>query len=134
MIRKWNGKNWDGLETKVYKDNPGNWQFVTRQNLMPESESAFEMRCFEVEVGGYTSFEKHCHEHCVVILSGKGDVRLGNDLFPIEPNDAIHVPPMMPHQFRNTGNEPMRILCVVDKERDRPVTLNADGSLYTSEQ
>jgi len=134
MIRKWTGKNWEGLETKVYKDNPGNWQFVTRQNLMPESEAAFEMRCFEVEVGGYTSFEKHCHEHCVVVLSGRGEVRLNNEIQPIEPNDAVHVPPMMPHQFRNTGDEPLRILCVVDKERDRPVHLNADGTVYASEQ
>ena len=134
MIQKWNGEGWEGAEVKAYKDNPGNWQFVTRQSLMPGSEAASEMRVFQVEVGGFSSFEKHCHEHAVVVITGKGEVRLGNELHPIEPFDAVHVPPMTPHQFRNTGDEPLRFLCVVDRERDRPTHLNADGSIQASEK
>jgi mannose-6-phosphate isomerase-like protein (cupin superfamily) len=133
MIKKWDGTTWEGVGHKIYKDNPGNWQFVTRQNIMEDSEAGFEMRCFQVEIGGYTSFEKHCHEHCVVVLSGIGEVRLANDILPIGPNDAVRVPPMTPHQFRNTGDEPLRFICVVDRVRDRPTLLNADGTVHTSE-
>lgn len=131
MISNWKEGRWEGIEQKVYKDNPGNWQFVTRSNLMPASQAAFEMRCFEIEREGYTSFEKHEHEHCVVVLSGVGTVRLGDEVHEIGPNDAVHVPPMTPHQFRNRSDEPLRILCVVDRDRDRPTLLDADGQVYT---
>ncbi|MEA2552309.1 MAG: S-methyl-thioxylulose 5-phosphate methylthiotransferase [Fimbriimonadaceae bacterium] len=133
MIQRWRNEAWDGVEPKPYKDNPGFWESVTRFNLMPDAETAFQIRCFEVEPGGYTSFEKHNHEHCVVVLSGTGQVRLGNDLFEIAPQDAVHVPGMTPHQFQNTGDEPLRILCVVDKERDRPMLLDSEGNVCASE-
>jgi len=133
VIQRWQGDNWEGVEPKKYKDLPGAWEAVTRFNLMPESEADFEMRCFTVEPGGFTSFERHEHEHCVVVLSGSGRVRLGDDLHPIGPNDAVHVSSNTPHQFQNTGTEPLRILCVVDRERDRPVHLDADGSPRPSE-
>jgi hypothetical protein len=31
------------------------------------------------------------------------------------------------HQFRATGAEPLGFLCVVERERDRPVPVREDG-------
>jgi len=40
----------------------------------------------------------------------------------------VRVAPGDPHQFRNTGTEPLGFLCVVDAERDRPTPLADDGA------
>lgn len=128
MITRFRDGDWEGLEVYAYKDNPGNWQHVTRQKLNQDSDAAFDVRYFECAVGGYTSFERHEHEHFVVVVKGVGAVRLGDQLVTLNLYDAVRVPGHTPHQFRNTGSEPFGILCVVDRERDRPVHLRPDGT------
>lgn len=115
------------MEPKEYKDSPGNWQGVSRHVLFDSDTADFQGRYFEVEPGGYTSFEFHEHEHFVVVLRGRGRVRLGEDFTDIGPMDAVHVGPNVPHRFENGGPEPMGLLCVVDRERDRPNHLGNGG-------
>lgn len=128
-IQKSEGFDWPGVEIKEYK--PGHSLAVTRRTLM-ESKGA-QVRYFEVAPGGHTSFEMHEHEHCVVVLRGVGRVRLGQDWTEIGENDSVYVGPMTPHQFKNTGVEPFGILCVVDRDRDRPILLDPDGRPQASE-
>ena len=42
--------------------------------------------------------------------------------------DVIYVAPGTFHQFHATGDEPLGFLCIVDRERDRPV-LPTDSDL-----
>ncbi len=128
MIRESADFTYPDVELKAYKDRPGTFEFVTRREFFPEASTAFETRYFEVSAGGYTSFEMHAHEHCVVVLRGQGRVRLGDEWQHISLGDTIHVKPMTPHQFENTAEEPFGFLCMVDKDRDRPVLLDPDGS------
>jgi quercetin dioxygenase-like cupin family protein len=116
-----------------YKDEPGTWVAVTRRILNSDGASKFEARYFEIAPGGYTSFEKHVHEHFVVVLRGEGQVRLGNEWSDIAHGDTVLVQELTPHQFRNPGEEPFGILCVVDRERDRPILLDSEGTPRTSE-
>jgi quercetin dioxygenase-like cupin family protein len=95
---------------------------VTKR-VFESGETSFEPRYFEIEPQGYTSFEKHAHEHFVVVLRGKGQVRLDDQEYDLNLHDMVHVKPNTPHQFSNPTSEPFGILCVVDKERDRPVLL-----------
>ena len=129
MIQKANGHAWPEVELKEYK--PGASLDVTRRTLM-ESKGA-QVRYFEVAPGGHTSFEKHEHEHLVVVLRGKGKVRLNSEWQDVELNDTVYVGPMVPHQFLNDSNEPFGILCVVDRERDRPILLDPEGNPRSSE-
>lgn len=129
MIQRAKDYEWPEVELKEYK--PGASLDVTRRTLMESSGS--QVRYFEVAPGGFTSFEKHEHEHLVVVLRGAGSVRLGSEWEPIELHDTVHVGPMVPHQFRNTGNEPFGILCVVDRDRDRPILLDSEGNPCASE-
>jgi mannose-6-phosphate isomerase-like protein (cupin superfamily) len=92
----------------------------------------FEARCFEIEPRGFTSFERHAHTHFVLILSGSGRVRLGDDWHPIGPLDVVRVDPFQPHSFANNGSVPLRILCVVDRDRDRPELLDPRETAETS--
>jgi mannose-6-phosphate isomerase-like protein (cupin superfamily) len=122
---------WPDVDIKEYK--PGVSLDVTRRTLLEPNSAGFEVRYFEVAPGGFTSFEKHSHEHCVIVLRGRGQVRLGDEWSDISQNDAVRVGPMVSHQFKNSGVEPFGILCVVDRERDRPILLDSLGNPRTSE-
>lgn len=83
--------------------------------------SGFDVRYFEIQPGGFSSREKHQHTHCVIIARGSGVVSLNGDRTPVKPNDIVHVPPMVIHQFLNESDEPFGFYCVVDRHRDRPL-------------
>jgi len=120
---------WQGIATLPYKRADGSWSGVTRQVLAggPESPSSFELRYFELAPGGRSSHERHRHEHAVVVLRGSGEVLLAGAVHALRPGDFVRVAPGDPHQFRNTGSEPLGFLCVVDAERDAPTPLGKDG-------
>ena len=128
MVIKHSGANWPELPSQQYKNEPGTWMDVSRRVLFDGERSQFQVRYFEIEPGGYTSYEQHEHEHCVVVLRGSGEVRLDDAWSAVDPMDTVIVSSRRPHQFRNTSDEPFGILCIVDRERDRPVLLDPDGS------
>jgi quercetin dioxygenase-like cupin family protein len=133
VIRKSNDFDWD-LDVRLYKDTPGSHLYVTRREMFGNTDSTkFQVRYFEVAPGGYTSFEQHGHEHCVLVVRGAGRVRLGTEWTNVGLNDTVYVGPMTPHQFVNDGNEPFGILCIVDRERDRPTLLDSEGIPRTSD-
>ena len=114
---------WEGVELRPYKEEEGEGRFrgVTRQTLLGAGEGlAAETRYFEVAPGGWSTLELHRHPHTVVVLRGRGTVRLGEETFDLEPFDCVHVAPDTPHQFRAPGPDPLGFLCVVDRDRDRP--------------
>ena len=83
--------------------------------LISKNEGAptFAMREFEVEPGGYTPYHSHDWEHEVFILEGEG-VAVGTDgETPIKPGMVVFVPGGQMHNFRNTGTQTLRFLCLV---------------------
>lgn len=121
------GSRWPEIPVRAYKEMPEAYRDVTRRVLLGAGEGeealAFELRYFEVAAGGFSSLERHEHPHAVVILAGKGEVRLGERRFEIEPFDAVYVAPGEPHQFLASRGEPLGFLCLVDRVRDRPELL-----------
>jgi quercetin dioxygenase-like cupin family protein len=73
----------------------------------------FAMRQFEVGVNGYTPRHSHPYEHEVFVLDGQGTVLEGETVHNIKSGDVIHVRPDEVHQFKNTGDQPLRFLCLV---------------------
>ena len=71
------------------------------------------MRRFVVEPGGHTPSHAHPWEHEVYILRGQGEAVLDDGPVPFAPDNAIFIPPDERHQFRNTGVEPIEMLCLV---------------------
>ena len=56
----------------------------------------------------------HIHTECeevIFILSGKGEIKIGHEVFPMNPGDAIYLPTGIGHIIRNTGKEMMRMAC-----------------------
>jgi quercetin dioxygenase-like cupin family protein len=121
------GARWPELPVRAYKEQPELYRGVSRRVLLGgEAEAAldFELRYFEVAPGGFSTFERHEHPHAVVVIHGRGEVRLGGERHTLAPFDAVYVAPGEPHQFRAAADEPLGFLCVVDRERDRPVPLS----------
>lgn len=118
------GFRWAGVPPISYKDEGESWRAVTRHPLVGVPEGTpFHVRYFEVGPGGYTTHERHEHQHVVIALRGEGEVRLGGEWLPVRCGDVVFVASNDPHQFRTLGDEPFGFLCIVDAERDRPVPL-----------
>jgi quercetin dioxygenase-like cupin family protein len=111
------GFDWEGVKEGDY-DSP-DVQGVTVRWLIGPSEGArhFAVRYFEVCPEGSTLLDRHEHDHGVVVLRGRGQVRLGDDVCQISFGDVIYVPPYELHQFRCVGHEPLGFLCVVPARR-----------------
>lgn len=115
---------WEGIDHVAYKKPGTDWSAVTRQGLVgPEEASPIHLRYFEIEPGGFTTYERHAHPHIVVAMRGRGEVRLGDRWQPVSYGDVVYVAPNEPHQFRADGDDAFGFLCVVSADRDRPVPL-----------
>ncbi len=117
---------WQGVPTAAYKAEANHHQGVTRTVLAGESgeQTAFHVRYFEIAPGGFSTLERHQHEHVVVVLRGRGQVQLGEQVHPVGFGDVIYIAPGEPHQLSNPGaEEPFGFLCMVDAVRDRPEVL-----------
>ncbi len=118
--------SWDGVGRQAYKpavEAPLVWEGVTRQTLIGAAGEpvAFHLRYFEIAPGGFSSLERHHHAHTIVVLRGRGRVRVGEEMVEVRPFDVVYVPPDVGHQFQNLdGAEPFGFLCPVDAQRDSP--------------
>ena len=58
--------------------------------------------------------EQHYHEvseEIYFFTSGAGEMKLGDDEAPVFAGDTVVIPPGTPHKLRNTGTEPLKLLC-----------------------
>ncbi len=89
-----------------------------------EGAPNFAMRQFEVDPDGFTPRHFHPYEHEVYVIDGTGVVYEGDVQHPIGPGDVVFVQPDEVHQFRNTGDKPLKFLCLIpNSAADLPVTL-----------
>jgi len=118
---------WDRVELLRYKEE-GSAPFkdITRQVLFSPPDQAAELRYFEIAPGGYSTLERHRHTHAVLILRGRGTVRIGTETQPIGERDLVTVDPLVWHQFHAAADSALGFLCLVAKDRDRPQLPGAD--------
>lgn len=112
---------WDAVDLLRYKDaDAAPFRDITRQVLFAQPDQAAELRYFEVAPGGYSTLERHVHTHAVLILRGRGTVRIGEATHALAERDLVTVDPLVWHQFHAAADSPLGFLCLVSKERDRP--------------
>ncbi|HPR53398.1 MAG TPA: cupin domain-containing protein [Deltaproteobacteria bacterium] len=64
----------------------------------------------ELEPGGYTPDHKHDDKERIVVMSGRGILKLGDQRKEIKPNDFIEIA-TEDHQFINTGKDLLAFVC-----------------------
>jgi quercetin dioxygenase-like cupin family protein len=79
----------------------------------PEGAPNFAMRVIEFEVGAVFDAHAHPYEHEIFVLEGTGIVEGPGGETEMRPDVAIYVPPSEVHGYRNTGDGPLRFICVV---------------------
>jgi quercetin dioxygenase-like cupin family protein len=80
----------------------------------------FAMRLFEVAQNGYSPLHTHPWEHEVFILQGEGIVTDGKTATPLKPNDVVYTAPDEWHQFKNTGMQTFKFLCLIPHPKPKP--------------
>lgn len=122
---------WQDVPLKEYKTDGTGFRDITRQTLLGENVDEgrlnFITRYFEVQPGGYSSLEHHEHPHVVIVIRGRGEVILQDRVEAIGLHDCVYIASHTVHQFHPTGDEPLGFLCMVDRERDRPLIPDADA-------
>lgn len=116
--------HWAGRELHQYKEEDTfDFKSVTRQELIGRygEKTSFDLRYFQIEPGGYSSLEKHMHEHVIICIRGQGVLIQGKSRINLKTNEIAYVPPFKVHQLRNEGDKPFGFLCIVDHVRDKPV-------------
>ncbi|MCW5979450.1 MAG: cupin domain-containing protein [Bryobacteraceae bacterium] len=104
-------KDYRNVDAQSSADAPGvslRW-VVARQDGAPR----FAMRVIEVEPGCATPHHSHWWEHEVFVLSGAGVVKGGGREQSITEGSVVFMPGEEMHQFVNTGDRPLRFICMV---------------------
>jgi mannose-6-phosphate isomerase-like protein (cupin superfamily) len=68
----------------------------------------------EARLAPGASTAPHYHrvtEEIYYITHGSGEMRIAEETRPVQPGDAIAIPPGEIHTIRNTGEETLRFLC-----------------------
>jgi quercetin dioxygenase-like cupin family protein len=116
--------SWHGVAVQEYKPSAEHHFGVLRSVLVGDygEQTRFQLRYFEIAPTGFTTLEHHRHEHAVVVLRGRGEVYLNDRWHEVGFGDTVYVAPDEVHQLRNmSATEAFGFLCIVDRERDRPV-------------
>jgi transcriptional regulator with XRE-family HTH domain len=64
------------------------------------------------EGSGHERYTHVADEECVIVLSGRLEVGLGDETYRLESGDALLLDPTNPHSFHNPGPEPATMLWV----------------------
>ncbi len=137
VIRRTGSFDWEGVPLEPYKETTEFWKGITRRELSgTRGESPrFHVRYFEIQPGGYSTLERHHHEHVVIPIRGSGEAQFGCYVYTVSLGDVVYVAPDDPHQFRNPENasEPFGFLCIVNAERDVPQAVDGVGYCHICE-
>ncbi|MEJ2719050.1 MAG: cupin domain-containing protein [Deltaproteobacteria bacterium] len=84
----------------------------------------FAMRLMEFEPYGHTSYHKHMEEHEFYFLEGEAAyVDANGNETRLQPGDTVYCGPDEPHQIKNLGPTPMKMICTI------PILPGGDGKL-----
>ena len=108
------------VEPYVTKDGS-----LIREIIHPSIRKDARMSLAEATVQEGCSTVLHLHrtsQEIYHILSGRGMMFLGEEIFAVEPGDSILIMPGTSHRIESTGDQPLRILCCCNPPYDHEDT------------
>ncbi len=79
----------------------------------PEGAPNFAMRVIEFEQGAVFETHQHPFEHEIFVIEGEGVAEGPEGECLMRPGVSLYIPPDEPHGYRNTGEGPLRFICVI---------------------
>lgn len=100
--------------------------YKTSMQVLISSEEGphFAMRRFVIEAGGAMPLHTNTVEHEQLVLGGKAEVKIGNDIYHLKKDHVVFIPAGVPHYYKNTGDEPFEFLCLVPNKKDTIALVN----------
>src|SRR3954464_12317148 len=93
------------------------WGLLGRKAfLTPKPFHSLEVVVARFEPGGSTGDEPYTHgdsEELLVVVEGRVEVQLGDDLYEAAEGDSVHYQSSTPHRVANAGDEPAEVLFVI---------------------
>lgn len=118
--------HYDNVEAK----NAGGKSFKVKVRWLINQDigaNNFAMRMFELESGGYTPLHAHDWEHEIFILEGEGVTVAGEEVKMFRAGDVVFIAPNEEHQFRNTGKNFVKILCLIPSKKGSETSSSSCG-------
>lgn len=107
-----------GIEERPLVDVPGE-DFKLRKLLPDTSDMDFNVHVMDFLPGEHLNVrEVHYNQHGLLLVSGRGIYRLGDDYMPVKSGDAIWMAPYCPQWFAALGREPARYILYKDTTID----------------
>ena len=75
----------------------------------------FFMRQFTLQPGGHTPRHAHDWEHEAFVLSGNGVIVTAEGPRDVSAGEYVFIPTDELHQFKNTGPDEMKFLCLIPR-------------------
>jgi mannose-6-phosphate isomerase-like protein (cupin superfamily) len=92
--------------------HPRELKVLISPSLQPEVEG-LAVGMTILPPGESSSFHSHEEEQETwIIVSGQGEVRVGDEREAVEAETVIHLKPQIPHQIKNTGRVPLRMFWI----------------------
>ncbi|MBU1143348.1 MAG: cupin domain-containing protein [Firmicutes bacterium] len=89
--------------------------------LVAENEGwdSHVMRVVELKKSGYSPKHQHPWPHINYFLEGQGELEIDGVVQAVTVGNYAFVPGNTLHQFRNTGDQTFKFICIVPKEGHR---------------
>ena len=106
------------VEKRVYHLEGSDWKptrpeltkGIVGKGLAPKGTKNIDVTVTRVEPGGEFSLHHDPYHHVFYVFQGKGEIRLGEDVYPIGPETVVEVPAGEVHAYRNKGDTEMILL------------------------
>ena len=113
LIKKYDEIKKEKVNTEGAYDTSIRW-LIGKDSKAPN----FYLRLFEIEPGGHTPLHTHPWEHEVYILEGNGRLNSKGKSIPFKKSYFALILPDEEHQFENTGNTALKLLCIIPKHKN----------------
>jgi quercetin dioxygenase-like cupin family protein len=81
-----------------------------------EGWSDHVMRLLELGPDGYSPKHAHPWPHINYMLEGRGVLYIDGKEQSVKAGSYAYIPADVEHQFKNSGTDPFRFICIVPKE------------------
>ena len=72
--------------------------------------SGFNLGVAEYHATDFSQVQVHDDQEALYIISGEGEIQLGDEVLPLKPGTAVYVGPGVSHSTRRTGDAPVKVI------------------------